>query len=113
MVLTVSATSIASSFLYKEYALTNSSIVLALDADVTERLHLDNQVRVYSKKDAGISKTISSCKAVSGVIAVLPLIISLIVFRGLPIRWANSAWLMPFSSSVSSSVIPGLSRKIG
>src|SRR5260370_26529471 len=43
------------------------------------------------QKEAGIRRTFSNWRAVSGVIAVFPFTISLIVFSGLPVRVANSA----------------------
>jgi len=42
-----------------------------------------------SQKLAGIPKIRSSCRAESGVIEAFPLMISLIVFKGRPIRLAK------------------------
>src|SRR5664280_1333048 len=51
--------------------------------------------------------------AVSGVIDALPFAISLMVFSGRPIRRANSAWVIPRSSSASTRRSPGTTDQSG
>src|SRR5215813_5016320 len=55
----------------------------------------------------------SNWSAVSAVIAALPLMISLTVFNGRAIRWANSTWVMPRSCNASRRISPGATAQSG